>query len=574
MNVLVSGSLSQAERTLLDEALLSLYPKAQVNASGHPSFRVVPIADFFDSAIPDCPSVTPVALHQIQAKHIDPNLFRIPPHGLANLHLYLKEICITGFSSPRHERLQNLIACMGGIYSTNICRSTHCLIARSTLSRRADIARRHRIPVVSESWIDILFNSPDEQDCSPFVLSSKLQNVKFSLSSFSASETEALSRLIEQHGGALKLPQYVNADFLVIPERNSSASKIRKAISLSLPVTTPQYITRFLAGTDDKLRTIYAPLVTTQVFEGLCFQLDEKCLSDRDLAFCIRQNGASVSHSDSTHSIGYSPSSDRTPVWVNRCVEEGRLIDTSEFTLYVPPLTQVADNIAITITGFNGRERLDVISGIKWMGMTYSAELTHKTNVLIARTMDSNKAKTALSWGLRVVTIDWLFAVARGRPPEDVDPFLLGPLRNPPDRPLMRSFLDDDDDDDFPPEIQQQIDALCQDTPPPPPPQPQPRRQDFLSDSDFAEDPEPEVLSVEDMSKVILGYQKPPAVAKRGGGEIGKIQEWDTFTQRPLESDDEQEAVTIGYVQESRGTAHSDSPDDALLLLINGPDSA
>jgi hypothetical protein len=175
-------------------------------------------------------------------------------------------------------------------------------------------------------------------------------------------------------------------------------------------------LARYLVGEDAQLATVCEPLVVTQVFAGLTFRLD-RIIAVPDFALLIQQNGGNISNVQPGLYISCSsPDADRTPVWVERCIDVGTVLDPAAFPFYTPPIATV-DGGSVCVSGFAGAMRLDIIAAIKWLGMSYRPELTRAVDVLVAQGGDSEKVRTAIRWGINVCTVGWLFAVARGHPP-------------------------------------------------------------------------------------------------------------------------------------------------------------
>jgi hypothetical protein len=597
---MIDSRLSPEEHRMVSEDLQSLFPP---NSKPPPRFRVVPAALLSNSD--DLPQITALALHHLRLKNVNMALFDFPAHGLVNLHLYLREVCFSGFAAPARERLKLLVQRMGGIYTRRLTKSTHFLVSKDYVSGRTQWARDHGVPVMTDRWLEDLVNASELLEKEAYRLSAKLANVKLAVSSFSKVETNGLIELVRLNGGTMTESLLTGTDFLIVPENHRQTAKIRKAVRLGIPITTPEYLWRFVEGGSERLEVVYDPLIVSDLFDGQSFVLDRVCESARGFALEIKQNGGRICDKGGTWTITCSGESgsveNRTPVWVERCIDERRILEPEGCPLYVPPFGPPVrpEGMAVSVSGFRNSMRLDIISAVKWLGMSYRSELTRKSRVLITDCEESKKVAAALKWGIPVVGIAWLFAVARGGLPDDFGRFIIKSGPAPVVRPVppaAPSFLSDDDDG-FPSEILAQIEARATEDSNPtdaerekgepviltslvagsprPAARPSPRTN-FLSDSSDSDVPDEIGVSVipdslEDLSKSIKAYQKPKAARLRKLPPQSSFDMLGTFTQRPVDSDDP--ALVVGYEQESGRNPSSDVRDDPFLELVKHSES-
>jgi hypothetical protein len=604
MCAILDDRLSAEQRALAVEDLHGLFPVT--DKSTRPRFRVVPPENVIPAIPGDLPQITPLCLHQLYLKNIDMRFFVVPPHGLLNLHLYLQEICFSGFGIHTRDHLRDLVLRMGGLCAHLATPSIRAVVAKDPTARLAAWARDHGIPVVRHSWLEDLSQSRDDLDIASYSLNGKLIYQKLAFTSFSKRETVDLTELVKKHGASVARTLCVDSTVLVVPESHKTTVKIRKAASLGIPITTAHHLRNFLDGASLALEFIYDPLVISDLFQAQSFRLDERCLSVRAFALAIKQNGGGIGDSNFTYSISCSCSSpspqNRTPIWVERCIDEAKLLAVDIFPLYVPPVGPVVrlEGVDVSVTGFQSGARLDVISAVKWLGMTYRSVMTKKSRFLIAAVNESEKITTALKWGIHVVGIEWLFAVAGGHPVDDFDRFVV--KRPPiPELPKPASFLSDDDDE-LPSQILAQIDSRpIEDSIPTDTerektegvvlatlsagPVPVPHRTNFLSDSSDSDPlydvidgsaqgtPNGSVRSLEDLSKTIKAHRKVRRSRSRLPPRQSSIDMLGEFTQRSLDVDADEATVVVGYDQERRSVAERSLHEDPLLELMNNPDS-
>jgi hypothetical protein len=344
------------------------------------------------------------------------------------------------------------------------------------------------------------------------------------------------------------------------------------------------------------------PLIISGLFSGHSFKLDKYCASIPWFAQRIQENGGTIVSADFDFLIGCSTSEvlpgSRTPVWIERCIEENKLLDAGGFPFYVPTVGPhvCLDGLCVSITGFHGKTRLDMIAAIKWLGMQYEGRLTRLCRFVIAATTDCKKVPVALEWLIPVVSQQWLFAVAKGNPPDVFESFLVVAL------PFVEtqlaktaSFLSDDEE--LPSDILAQIDTRVQHEAT----QPKPLSSDsqaklalsgktppasYLSDSSDCEDlyekvdamirgPAPASHpSLEDLSRTIKSHrtkQKPLAMIRRQPPPSDVL---DTFTQRPVDPDSDRMPLKVEYLPDVHVVLQAGMPEDPLLQLLKEPDTA
>ena len=108
-----------------------------------------------------------------------------------------------------------------------------------------------------------------------------------------------------------------------------------------------------------------------------------------------------------------------TPIWVLTCVAEQRESPPGKH----PPLFEPSPhhilrlpssaNLVVAFTGFVGFERAGVRHLLQFIGAKYTENMTTANTHLICKAASGPKFKRALEWGIKVVTPDWLYHLAR-----------------------------------------------------------------------------------------------------------------------------------------------------------------
>ena len=69
--------------------------------------------------------------------------------------------------------------------------------------------------------------------------------------------------------------------------------------------------------------------------------------------------------------------------------------------------------IKVAVTGFQGAERIGISHLLIAMGASYTEAMGNRNTHLICKEAVGPKFTKAMEWGLHVVTVEWLFHVAR-----------------------------------------------------------------------------------------------------------------------------------------------------------------
>ena len=177
----------------------------------------------------------------------------------------------------------------------------------------------------------------------------------------------------------------------------------------------------------------------------MSFKLDDKI--QKSLRLLIIQNGGEIDESSNLIiSMISNQNNSRTPIWIERSVEEGKLLDIGGFALYKPLQYNYYSEKKLNIctTGFKKNEYKDIVSTIKWIDGKFNNKLTKNCSNLIAKKYneESEKIKYAKKWGITICSIDWLINFLNGKTKEELKCFIFYQQNE------SSQFLSDDDFDD------------------------------------------------------------------------------------------------------------------------------
>lgn len=103
--------------------------------------------------------------------------------------------------------------------------------------------------------------------------------------------------------------------------------------------------------------------------------------------------------------------------WLIRCIETEKLLDCTAYPHFsalpekVPYLSMMG--LSISITGFLGDQRHDLISLIRTLGCRYNDKFSRKETHLLCKEPSGEKYKRAVEIGTaHIVSIEWIFACA------------------------------------------------------------------------------------------------------------------------------------------------------------------
>ncbi len=123
-----------------------------------------------------------------------------------------------------------------------------------------------------------------------------------------------------------------------------------------------------------------------------------------------------------------------TSLWVQTCVEEGTVVSPKDFLFFQPlswdikrlpislaprredgtaNINESSFKLRIAVTGFVGAEREGLLQTLKAMGAVYTESLKTTNTHLISKVTEGAKYNRAIEWGIHVVSVDWLYHIAR-----------------------------------------------------------------------------------------------------------------------------------------------------------------
>jgi len=112
-----------------------------------------------------------------------------------------------------------------------------------------------------------------------------------------------------------------------------------------------------------------------------------------------------------------------TPLWLKTCLAEKKILKPNRLPVIFTPcgrpfhtLTSAeatASSIRISVTGFSGSRRTAIIQLIRAIGAFYDDSMRQSTTHLICREPTGQKYEKALEWKLHIVSLDWLYHIAK-----------------------------------------------------------------------------------------------------------------------------------------------------------------
>lgn len=112
-----------------------------------------------------------------------------------------------------------------------------------------------------------------------------------------------------------------------------------------------------------------------------------------------------------------------TPLWLKTCLAENKILKPSRLPVIFTPfgrpfqtLTSAEATeslIRISVTGFSGSRRTAIIQLIHAIGAFYDDSMRPSTTHLICREPTGQKYEKALEWKLHIVSVDWLYHIAK-----------------------------------------------------------------------------------------------------------------------------------------------------------------
>ncbi|TRM55738.1 hypothetical protein BD626DRAFT_636522 [Schizophyllum amplum] len=133
-------------------------------------------------------------------------------------------------------------------------------------------------------------------------------------------------------------------------------------------------------------------------------------------------------------SLGHARDRVRTECWVEKCVYEKRVCDAGEHLTFTPLSAELlpvsdASSLVLSFSGLDQAEACWIRRLLKAFGITHAPTFTRRTTHLLCPSRIGKKFEKAPEWGIKVVDMAWLRAIARdGRVPKDTSPAVAPPV--------------------------------------------------------------------------------------------------------------------------------------------------
>ncbi|KAL7554868.1 hypothetical protein ACHAWF_018413 [Thalassiosira exigua] len=116
-----------------------------------------------------------------------------------------------------------------------------------------------------------------------------------------------------------------------------------------------------------------------------------------------------------------------SPVWVDACVRDGRKYDPEECPLLFQPQAwpirllatssggkgERTRRFVVSVTGFVDASRYGIVAMLRSVGAEFTDSLTRKNTHLICKEAKGQKYAKAVEWGVRAVSVEWLYCAIR-----------------------------------------------------------------------------------------------------------------------------------------------------------------
>ena len=114
-----------------------------------------------------------------------------------------------------------------------------------------------------------------------------------------------------------------------------------------------------------------------------------------------------------------------TELWLERCLDEGRIVDFDEVVFYRPLRIETPlhgfESYMIGITGYDGLERQHLGKLVTRLGGKFTENFTRKNTHLLCKERSGVKYEKALQWKIPAVDRSWLLGFVEGAPPAVMD---------------------------------------------------------------------------------------------------------------------------------------------------------
>ena len=445
MRILISDEFGNDKIPSLRKSLMRIFPGSEfVSRTSNFSICVVPYESFDLDVYKGVPKVSNLWVQNALQCNLNPEVLKNNHVELINTNLFNMRFYIMGFSTDRKAEISSKITRMCGVVNEHFLKDgTDVIIAKTLNCKNARYAKKKGIPLVNMNFVLENYKSKEKIEISPKFCLKPLEGLKFTLLK-NIENYSKINQFILDNGGIVNNDLRIDTSFLVIDESwNVNDNKIiNVAVDMKIKITNADDI--FNAVNNSRLlEGIITPCVCSNLFHDITFEIDSEIESSSlsKISMIIKQNGGIVSENPTYFiSMCSCKPNARTPIWLERSVEEGEILDQELFCFFRPPKSKFCDGnkFIFCVSGYNSNELKNLISTIKWINSQYTFKLGKKCTHLITKDENSRKATFARKWGIKICNFQWMIELINENSNQE-----------PKNVSNQNNFLSDDDDYGF-----------------------------------------------------------------------------------------------------------------------------
>ena len=285
-------------------------------------------------------------------------------------------ICVSGYSSKQRYAITKIATDLGAIYSVNLQNNITHFLCENPLRKKFEEAKSIGVKYcVSGKWLEECNNRQIHVDESDYIVSSPFSNNDDDNNS-KKSKYSAFEDITKRFNVQIEKPGFLFS---------------------GINFTTDHFDYDQVCDISD--------VVTSY---GGNFQNPKSKIS-----FLILPHGKKSNLSSNSSFIYVSPN------WIERCIEEGKLLDPQSHILFRPLSSTVpmkgTRGKSVSISGITSKERRSLRMLLTILGFKYEEKLTRNTDYLITKPplVESEKYKGAKEWNIPLLHSDWVIQSAQ-----------------------------------------------------------------------------------------------------------------------------------------------------------------
>ena len=426
----ISPNFSTSERDSLTEIILQMNPNAiETEARDQPDILHISTKDDVSSHLnSNFTFVSDSLLYEISDCLIPSMKYLDNGRQYVSLCLENQYITSTGFDPSTTKKIASMVYLLGGYFSSKFSNDVTLVIAATSLSNKAFLAKKNNIRMVKYDWIVQCYEKCQEIPCERYTIPT-FYGCKFTSTDLMSKQNHELAKIIRENGGEWSDKFESNTTFL-IANSISNSTKMQVALNQGFPVIKPDWVYQSRIKTTSPLRYTlnwwFLSNEKSNLFQDLSFSISKNVPNTKMIIDAIIAHNGTYSDTPTFFIVNHNfdfkdeeppkASIIATVRWLFACISNKKIYDTSDSITFSPYSFKEIPEVkgqTYALVKVNENRRIEFADLLRSLGVTVFFKFSKNATMIISEYPDSSLVNRADEYSIPVVTTKWLLQLIK-----------------------------------------------------------------------------------------------------------------------------------------------------------------